>query len=386
MIPETYTKLIMKQTGMYADLLLQLMKMLIFLLNPFRGWNDHDLGVAYAARAATTVDAAMKTARLRERAYMRLIYKEMGLEFPSDADIGTVWSDDPEAYDEMIGELPRVEDQGNILEGDLVDIDGDGFLGDEVEADDQGGFTFTVAGGVDVYPRNGVTPLDVWQRPMEEYRWSLSTGLSPAKALENALIRTGIMAKTDLSLARRDEIRKIFMATPKVIGYRRIIHPELSQDGTSCGLCIVAADRVYRKRELLPIHNGCNCAVLPITKDQDPGRELNDTDLANLYDAAGDTGRTSLQRVRVSFTEHGEMGPIISRNGDKGKQSKVKEDREILTPLEAVEAQLKVLRKSAEKLRRRARNGEDVSLPLTWQNDRIRVLTQQYLILKGNRL
>lgn len=386
MIPEVFLKLIMKQLSMVTGLSTQVIQMLIFLFNPFRGWTDYDLGVAYAARAATTLDVAMKQARLRQRAYMKALYKEMDIPFPKDEDIGTLWSDDQAGYDDFIGQLPYIEDKGTAQLGKLVDLDGDGFVGDEVEMDDEGGFTFTVAGGVDVYPRNGVTPLEVWQRPMEQYRFSLSQGLSPAKALESALTRAGLMAKTDLSLARRDEIRKIFMATPEVIGYRRIIHPELSQDGTSCGLCVVAADRVYRKSQLLPIHNGCNCDVMPITKDQDPGRELNDDDLQRIYDAAGDTGRTELQRVRISFSQHGEMGPIISRNGDKGKQSKVKKDRELLTPLEAIESQLHTLRKSAEKLRKRARAGEDVALPLSWQNDRISVLMQQYTVLKGNRL
>lgn len=387
MITDAYLKLVMMQAQLIAGLSEQLVRMIWALWSPFRSWTDYDLGVGQAARASTIIEAALKTIRLRERAHMKFVYREMGIPFPKDEDIGTLWSDDTSAYDEYIGQLPVVEDRGNVLVGEIVDEDFDG-INDEDGMDEDGGFTFTVAGGVDLYPRNGTTPIDVWQRPMEQYRWSRSQGLSPAKSMENALTRAGIMAKTDLSLARRDEIRKIFMATPEVIGYRRIIHPELSKDGTSCGLCVVAADRVYRKKQLLPIHNGCNCGVLPITRDQDPGRELNDEDLQNLYDAAGDTGRTELQRVRVSFDEHGELGPIIRRqtDGKNRKQDKQKDKVELLTAAEAIESQLKILRKSAESLRKRARTGENVSAALSWQNDRIQVLSRQLIALKGNKL
>lgn len=348
MISPQLMKLIEMQAKLVGGLSIQTITMLVKLWEGFRDWTDHDQVLAQAARSATTVEAGVKAARMRERAYLKFVYKELQLEMPPAEVINT-----------------------------------------------DGGRTISIPGGVEIYMRQGVTPLDVYQRPAEEYRYHLSTGVTEVEAMQKMIQRVSTMADTDLTLGRRDEIRRVFRNTGTLIGYRRIIHPELSEDGTSCGLCVVASQRVYTTDELLPIHDECNCSVLPMTTTQDPGLQLNQDDLNTLYAAAalardknaepGDESNDAgdLLKTRVSFLEHGELGPIISGGNRKGsKQRKAAKDRTPLTPTESIEKELHTLRKSSEKLAERVSQGEDIRQGLSWQRDRISILERRLISIR----
>lgn len=165
------------------------------------------------------------------------------------------------------------------------------------------------------YPRP-VDPVEVWRRPAEQYRYALSEGKSEVEALDAALQRAGHIGKDNAQLTKRNAAVAQFRRSEKVIGYRRIIHPELSKSGV-CGLCIVAADRIYKDAELMPIHGGCNCSVAPVTKSNDPGLTLNREDLDTLYSAAQGNDYKTLKNIRVTSYEHGELGPVLARVGDK---------------------------------------------------------------------
>ena len=104
-------------------------------------------------------------------------------------------------------------------------------------------------------------------------------------------------------------------SAPKIIGYRRVIHPEFSKTGT-CGLCIVASSRFYTKAELMPLHDLGKCTISPMTATQDLGLKLNEDDLAKIYDAAGSTYAEDLKKITVQINEHGELGPILTKKGD----------------------------------------------------------------------
>lgn len=164
------------------------------------------------------------------------------------------------------------------------------------------------------YPRP-VDPVQVWQRPAEQYRYALSEGKSEVEALDAAFQRASHIGKDNAQLTKRNASITQFRRSEKVIGYRRIIHPELSKSGV-CGLCIVAADRIYGMEDLLPIHGGCNCSVAPVTKSNDPGLSLNRQDLDALYEAAQGNDYKSLKNIRVTSYEHGELGPVLARVGD----------------------------------------------------------------------
>lgn len=177
---------------------------------------------------------------------------------------------------------------------------------------------------VDTYERGGTDLLTVYQRPARERnfveRRELAAGATPAEAEEKAQQafenRLRQVIEQDLQATARDETNKVLAASPKVIGYRRIIHPELSKTGT-CGLCIVAANRLYNVAELMEMHGGCNCTVDAVTDAFDPGLELNREDLDAIYKAAGDsTYADQLKRIRIASYEHGELGPILVRAGN----------------------------------------------------------------------
>lgn len=105
-------------------------------------------------------------------------------------------------------------------------------------------------------------------------------------------------------------------AKKKVVGYRRIVHPELSASGKSCGLCIVASTHRYTRGDLLPIHAGCNCEVAEIFKvngeEIDPGMQINLEDLDVFYRDAGEsTHGWDLKRERYKVVDHPEFGPTL---------------------------------------------------------------------------
>ena len=107
--------------------------------------------------------------------------------------------------------------------------------------------------------RLGAATEDVYQRPIRQVRYLESTGVPLAEAVQTATERLEKAALTDLQLARSTASQQVMYAAPetrgqKIRGYRRVIHPEL---GAVCGLCIAASDRIYRKKELLPLHPGC---------------------------------------------------------------------------------------------------------------------------------
>jgi len=192
-------------------------------------------------------------------------------------------------------------------------------------------------GGADVYMRRALDLLDVhssggagsptptprgipaveeWVRPIEEYRHARITGLDALEAELRAITRAEAMADLDLGMARRDAYAGRLASAENVTGWRRIIHPERSESGT-CGLCVAAADRLYGKGDLLPLHARCKCTVLPATAALDPGQTLNADEIAALYESAGSTGRQSLAKVRFAVREHGEIGPLLVDAGDR---------------------------------------------------------------------
>ena len=166
----------------------------------------------------------------------------------------------------------------------------------------------------------------IYSRVAREYRLGIDDGLDREYAFHRANIRAMQMAEADLGLAFQREIDTFIRFAGQrrerryIFAYRRIVRPELSQ-GRVCGLCIAAADRIYYRGDLLPIHNGCNCEVMLITRSTDPGSlvthldpggQLNREALDELYRNAGDnTDYLSLRRTKYVIEQHGEYGPVL---------------------------------------------------------------------------
>ena len=156
----------------------------------------------------------------------------------------------------------------------------------------------------------------VFTRAAVTYRFRRSEGATDTQAQAAAQQRIDSILDGNLQIARRlaehqalQQARAIDLDRP-IVGYRRIIHPEMSVGGV-CGLCIAAADRTYKWGKLKAIHAGCWCTVLPKFGDYDPGYELNRQDLDTLYAAAGGNTNEKLKRTRYEVEEHAELGPML---------------------------------------------------------------------------
>lgn len=232
-------------------------------------------------------------------------------------------------------------------------------------------------------------PSDAYGRVADQYRFGVvANGDTAEQALTKALVRVEAVAQTDMTLAMREQVRKTLGRIRGVTGYRRILRPELSETGP-CGLCVVAADRVYKVEHLMPLHDRCVCETLPVVGDFDPGLNLNASDLRRIYEAAGGTGgevrgRTgkrhsaALKKIRVALGEHGELGPVLfdadqnfrgprdvarAQHPDKRTRS--------LAQLESFQERLDVL------LARQGRGEGGLERPIAWQTERVEKLRRE---------
>jgi hypothetical protein len=300
-----------------------LLRQLAALWSTFDEWYDGDLVAARAARSATLVESAQRSVRTQTQSYMRFVYQQ---------------------YDDL--EFPSAEE---------IDAQNDQLI------------------------ERAVIPLDEWNRPAEQFRFERSIGKSEEEALQVALQRVEDLGDLDMQLAMRKEAHNIFAAS-KITGYRRVLHPELAESKQSCGLCIAASTRIYKKKELLPIHDHCHCGVMPIVGDEDPGNFFNETDLQGLYElAGGETSAQALSRVRYKIDEHGELGPYLVEEGSTVKRSAGRRTPKAakITRQQSVEAQIRSLNASLPRLVDRRRSGEDVNEAIQWQQERLRILNAE---------
>jgi hypothetical protein len=161
-----------------------------------------------------------------------------------------------------------------------------------------------------------VDPKTEWNRPARAARVARLLGADEFLANERAQERAQQMARMDALLAQTEAEKQMWGVSDDIVGYRRIIHPELGNQGPVCGLCVAAASRTYAKIKKRSLHGGCRCTVLPITKDgtgviTDPGFDLNREDLDRIYKEAGGTGAAELRSIDITTIEHGELGPIL---------------------------------------------------------------------------
>lgn len=239
----------------HANLLANLVAALLGLWGPFTWWNRPDMVNAYAAQSAAYVDLANTRSRRLSRAYVTQQLR---------------------ALDAMPESLPDI---------------------------------------VDTYERGGTPIVEVYKRPARQREHAIRTGATEAEQVDVFTKRLEAIVEDDLARSARDEASRVLAASPKVLYYRRVIHPELSRTGT-CGLCIVAADQKYASGKLMPLHGKCKCTIAIVTADADPGLSLNREDLKALYAAAGSTYAEDLKRIRVAVREHGELGPVLVGRGE----------------------------------------------------------------------
>lgn len=166
------------------------------------------------------------------------------------------------------------------------------------------------------YPQQRQTIQSKYQSIVNGYFESLLQGDTKEDAMASAKNSFEQVSADQLNKTRNDTIQHASRAVDgaKVIGYRRIVHPEMSSGG-ACGLCIVASTQMYTDDHLNAIHERCKCTVLPVFRTTagkriDPGYAVNRRDLGKLYEAAGDsTKREGLKRTRWKRSKSGELEP-----------------------------------------------------------------------------
>lgn len=138
------------------------------------------------------------------------------------------------------------------------------------------------AGDVTGAATRGVEPAEVYRRPGVAVWTALSRGASLADAVDRGLTRATNLAMTDLQLARTRTV-----ASVGVTRFKRTL-----SGLENCDLCALASQNVYYRGDLMPIHAGCDCGIVPVTFGTD----------------------TSIAEG-LAVHQHGELGPVLTVEG-----------------------------------------------------------------------
>lgn len=141
----------------------------------------------------------------------------------------------------------------------------------------------------------GVPTADVYARMGPEVWSQLAKDRALEFAVQQGLYRAVKVAQTDMQLAKIHSANYV-MGAQDVTTYRRVVN------GETCSLCISAAQRTYYISNLLPIHPGCDCGVVPVFRDA-PDPQINQN-----IEPADDRGETEVH-------QHGELGPVLTVRG-----------------------------------------------------------------------
>lgn len=165
----------------------------------------------------------------------------------------------------------------------------------------------------------GVPAAEVYARTGPTVWAALADGRDLRDAVGQGLRRATSSAATDMQLAKTRAATAVMSSKDNVVGYRRVL-----KGSENCALCIIASTQRYRKRQLMPVHPGCDCGVSPIYGDKDPGQVIDPDRLEALQDRIVErfgvedrTGRNAADfRNLIVTEEHGELGPMLARRGD----------------------------------------------------------------------
>ncbi|MEV5319172.1 hypothetical protein AB0K92_16205 [Streptomyces sp. NPDC052687] len=165
----------------------------------------------------------------------------------------------------------------------------------------------------------GVDPADVYERPFKELRAALADDVSLDEAVNRGAHRLETLVKTDLQLARTHTVREVSADMPRFTYTVRELQGEYD-----CALCMIASTQRYHKRDLAPIHPGCDCLVKTVTADYDPGQIIDEERLERIHDLVEEAlgtfdrgGRAVDYRKIIVSHEHGEIGPVLGFAGQR---------------------------------------------------------------------
>lgn len=177
-------------------------------------------------------------------------------------------------------------------------------------------------------PRNSLNPSElrggavgaeeIYTRGFVTARVALSNGKPIDQALKMGADRIYNIARTDMQLAKTQTGLFIRSGNSNIVGFARTL-----SGAENCGLCYVASTQRYHKKDLLPIHPGCDCGEMPIYGNQDPGQVIDEANLEATHEAVASRFGVSARDAReidyrkITIEQHGELGPVLTVKGHK---------------------------------------------------------------------
>lgn len=163
----------------------------------------------------------------------------------------------------------------------------------------------------------GVPADVVYQRPAVTVYTELSRGATLEAAVAAGATRLKSLVETDLQLV------KVAQSQRSIEGSRFNFYRRVLTGNENCALCTIASTQRYFKRDLMPIHPGCDCSVEVLPNGEDPGQVIDPALLegthgkvAELTGVADRGGRAPDYRELIVTSEHGEFGPTLRWRAD----------------------------------------------------------------------
>jgi hypothetical protein len=163
--------------------------------------------------------------------------------------------------DELAGPAPADSSETGSTHGAISSNDGSSRSQDQQSVGDRGMFT----------SRTGrLDPIVAEDRQQRRESVPASKEQRREVAMASGERRARTTGLTDLQLATTNTAQEVLSKAESVVGYRRVL-----TGAENCGMCVVAATRLYHKRDLMPIHPNCDCVIAPVMSGEDPGRTIN---------------------------------------------------------------------------------------------------------------
>lgn len=132
--------------------------------------------------------------------------------------------------------------------------------------------------------RGGVSPEEVYARPMTTVWTALGNGSLYDDAVASGMARASEMAAFDVQASMRATAGAVQRADQNIFGYQRVA------SGSACDFCAELDSAYVKSGDAMPIHPNCSCSLEPLTAPHPRAAKL----------PSG-----------VSVHEHGEMGAVL---------------------------------------------------------------------------
>lgn len=163
----------------------------------------------------------------------------------------------------------------------------------------------------------GVDPDEVYRRPAVTVYSELSEGKLLADAVKAGGLRLAQLIGMDMQMAK---VRQ-FRASGEAAGFGGFRRNLTGRE--NCAMCVIASTQRYHIGDLMPIHPGCDCGVVPLKADEQVPQVIDEallesthSHVADLTGIADRSGRAPDYRKLIVTQDHGEYGPTLAWRGN----------------------------------------------------------------------